>query len=111
MNIKELFEDLGVAMKKGGYTHLSFEFPIIKEDSITSIDMFDYSTRTENALKNAGIFTVQDLAELVTNSADLKPLKNMGEKSVKEVMNSLLYTCIERNIIAKRKPYEGIKMY
>ena len=108
MEMKDLFEGIGVAMKEGGYKHLKFEWRISPKDSITPIDIMDFSTRTENALKSAGIFTMKDLADRVTNSSDLKPLHNMGAKSVKEVMNALLYTHIERNVLNKRKPYEGI---
>lgn len=108
MEINDIFESIGVAMKEGGYKHLQFEWRILPKDAVTPIDMFDFSTRTSNALKSAGIFTVEDLANKVTNSSDLKPLHNMGAKSVKEVMNALLYTHIERNMLAKRKPCDGI---
>ena len=110
MDIKDLFEGIGIAMKEGGYKHLQFEWRIVPKDAVTPIDALDFSTRTSNALKSAGLFTMKDLAEHVTNSSDLKPLHNMGAKSVKEVMNALLYTHIERNIENKRKPYDGITL-
>ena len=108
MEMKDLFEAIKPAMKDGGYKHLKFEWRIIPKDEITPIDYLEFSTRTSNALKTAGIFTMKDLADRVTNGSDLKPLHNMGAKSVKEVMNALLYTHIERNILNKRKPYDGI---
>lgn len=111
MDITELFEQLVSGLKESNYTRVSFEFPITKKDEMTSIDYFDFNVRTSNALKNAGIFSISELAEKTTTSKDLKAFKGMGTACVKEVMNALLYTCIERNVKANRKPFEGIRAY
>lgn len=111
MTVTELFKKLVEGLKESNYTRVSFEFPIKKDDVITSIDFFDFSTRTSNSLKNAGIFSISELAEKVNSTKDLKGIKAMGVKSANEVMNALLYTCIERNLLAGRKPYDGIKAY
>ena len=108
MTIEELFENIKVSMQETGHKHLKFEFRITKEDEITPIDMFEFSTRTSNALKGAHIFTVKELADRTTNSASLKGIHNLGAKSVKEIMNGLLYEHIVRNVENGRKPYDGI---
>lgn len=52
-----------------------------------SIDMLDLSVRADHALKRSGIETVRQLCKLTM--LDLCKIRNMGEKTVKEVIEKL----------------------
>lgn len=109
-NIKEIFEELIFTMRTKGYHRIRFEFRILPKDDEIPIDDLDLNVRPINALKNAGIFTIKDLAEKYNTPKDLEGIPNLGEKSRGEVMGALIYTHIERNINNGRKPYDGITL-
>ncbi len=58
--------------------------PAIKPLSIISLDL---SVRSYNCLKRAGYETLDDLAKLTTR--ELKSIKNLGQKSVDEIIDKL----------------------
>jgi len=66
---------------------------IDKEDDITqavlemSIDELELSVRSYNCLKRAGINTVEELTN--RTSEDMMKVRNLGRKSLEEVLNKL----------------------
>ena len=52
-----------------------------------TIEELDFSVRSFNCLKRAGINTVKDLASLTQD--DLMKVRNLGKKSLKEVKEKL----------------------
>lgn len=70
--------------RTGGY-----KIPIEEKDPIMyfSIDDLDLSQRPNNCLRRAGITTIGQLCELT--ETQLKKIRNMGIKSVKEVIDAL----------------------
>ena len=62
-----------------------------KTESVEKLDItieeLDLSVRSFNCLKRAGINTVGDLVK--TTEEDMKKVRNLGAKSLKEVMNKL----------------------
>lgn len=54
----------------------------------TSIDEMELSTRTHNCLKRAGITTVGQILEM--DDKDLLAIRNLGEKSLTEIHDSLV---------------------
>ena len=71
----------------------SAEVMIDKEDDITqavlemSIDELELSVRSYNCLKRAGINTVEELTN--RTSEDMMKVRNLGRKSLEEVLNKL----------------------
>ena len=71
----------------------SVEVMIDKEDDITqavlemSIDELELSVRSYNCLKRAGINTVEELTN--KTSEDMMKVRNLGRKSLEEVLNKL----------------------
>jgi DNA-directed RNA polymerase subunit alpha len=57
------------------------------QDLKKTIDELDLSVRSYNCLKNAGIFTVEEL--IVWSETRLRGLRNFGEKSLKEIKAKL----------------------
>lgn len=62
------------------YNHIEYDL-----DLSTPITALNLSTRSINALENAGIYTVSLLLSL--NTEDLHGIKNLGTKSIKEIIN------------------------
>ncbi len=79
---EEIFEEFVESDKK----------PSQQPISITSLDL---SVRSYNCLKRAQLETIDDLAELTTR--ELKEIKNLGSKSVDEIISKLA----ENDIILK----------
>lgn len=69
----------------------NFRFPVYMNDGFmsTDIDVLDLSVRASNGLKKAGFFTVGAMVEKISGRDDLLKLRNMGKKSVSEVMEKL----------------------
>ncbi|MDP3982772.1 MAG: DNA-directed RNA polymerase subunit alpha [bacterium] len=59
----------------------------VEEKDEESIEALELNTRVENALKKEGIETVRQLAQY--KRADVKKIKNMGQKSVQEIKEKL----------------------
>lgn len=104
-------EEMVEMMKEKKYDHIEFSFVIKESDVNIPIEHLDLKTRSINGLKRAGIFTLKDLAERVSNSKDLKGIRNLGKESSMEIMRALLCAHINRNIEEKRKPLHGINVY
>lgn len=88
--IKEIFEqipELEVRTARGG----KFKFPIYMTGSLanTPIDALELSVRSYNCLKRVGINTIGELCEKVRCSGELKSIRNCGNTSVAEIMDSL----------------------
>ncbi len=63
------------------------------QDLKKTIDELDLSVRSYNCLKNAGIFTVEEL--IVWSETRLRGLRNFGEKSLKEIKAKLAVMGLE----------------
>ena len=50
----------------------------------TGIDDINFSVRSQNALKRAGLFTVRNVIEAIANE-DLLRIRNLGKKSLTEI--------------------------
>lgn len=74
-------------MKKGDH----FRFPVYMNPAFTNtdIDSLDLSFRSSNCLKKAGYFTIGALVENINGREELLKIRNMGKKSVSEVMEKL----------------------
>jgi len=59
----------------------------VEEKDEESVEALELNTRVENALKKEGIETVRQLAQY--KRADVKKIKNMGQKSVQEIKEKL----------------------
>ena len=51
----------------------------------TEIEQLDLSVRTQNCLKRAGVFTVEDLCK--KTKLDVMRIRNLGRKSVQELLD------------------------
>lgn len=78
------------------------------ENDERSIDIFNFSTRTYNALRRAGIDTVGKLIRLTYT--EIIRIKNLGGKSVKEIMNvKKEYICPEKKPVKTDFSLDDIK--
>ena len=109
MSTKDYVGELVSMMKKTGYQNLRLHFRMRESDASVPIESLDLNVRPINALKRGGIFTLKDLVDKYNTSRDLSRIKNMGVKSVGEIIGALVYTHIDRNINEGRKPYEDIE--
>lgn len=82
----ELFIDLSETAK---HTQVMVEKEESKKEKILEmpIEELELSVRSYNCLKRAGITTVQDLAN--KSEADMMKVRNLGKKSLDEVINKL----------------------
>ena len=82
----ELFIDLSETAKN---TQVMIEKEESKREKILEmpIEELELSVRSYNCLKRAGITTVQDLAN--KSEADMMKVRNLGKKSLDEVINKL----------------------
>ncbi len=55
------------------------------------IDVLDLSVRASNCLKRANIYTLADLTERTED--DLAKIRNLGKKSVDEIIENLRILC------------------
>ena len=55
----------------------------------TSIDDINFSVRSQNALKRAGLFTVRNVIEAISND-ELLRIRNLGKKSLTEIKTRIL---------------------
>ena len=55
----------------------------------TSIDDINFSVRSQNALKRAGLFTVRRVIEAISNDGLLN-IRNLGKKSMNEIKTRIL---------------------
>lgn len=84
-----------------------YRFPIYINSSLeeTDIENLELTVRAYNCLKRAGYHTVADLVNNIGSEEDLKKIRNCGNTSVKEIMNSLLCYQYEILSLEKRKKY------
>ena len=61
----------------------------IKSAKSMTIKELDLSIRATNCLARAEIFTVQDLLDKIKTPDDMIRIRNMGKKSLEEVINKL----------------------
>jgi hypothetical protein len=82
-----VFRILLSKINKGSFGYSMFTYNHIEYDLDlnTPITALNLSTRSINALENAGIYTVNLL--LTLNVEDLHGIKNLGIKSIKEIIN------------------------
>lgn len=55
----------------------------------TSIDDISFSVRAQNALKRAGLFTVRNVIEAISNDSLLQ-IRNLGKRSLNEIKTKML---------------------
>jgi len=55
----------------------------------TSIDDINFSVRSQNALKRAGLFTVRNVIEAISHDGLLQ-IRNLGKKSMNEIKTRIL---------------------
>lgn len=79
--MKYLFNDSKDAIK-----YLEDE-PLEEEKTQLTIDELNITARPYNALKRAGIFTVDELTDMTVK--DMKRIRNMGDKSLNEIKLAL----------------------
>ena len=86
-----------------------FRFPIyINEDmNNTGIEVLDLSARASNCLEQAGYTTVGKLVEKINKREDLKKLRNCGEKTMDEIMESLF--CFQYTQLKEEKKTKFIR--
>ena len=75
------------AKRGGGYTLQKEDKPEEAKLYGESIDILDLSIRASNGLLRAGIKTIGELCQLT--EPDVRRIRNMGEKSVREVKSRL----------------------
>lgn len=80
-------EDLSILVGK------RFKFPIYPEADYMKLDIsyLDMSQRAFNAIKRSNINTVEELATVIESESDLRNFRNLGAKTAKEIMLSLLF--------------------
>ena len=62
----------------------NIKFPVMETQSFmqTSVDALDLDTRSSNALKRGGLYTIQDI---VNNYEKLKDIRSCGTKSINRI--------------------------
>ena len=78
---------VSVNEKKGG--RLKFRMYVTEQMWETSIDALELSVRSYHSLKRAGLDTIGDIAEAVSNGMDLSTIRNCGAKSRREIQERL----------------------
>lgn len=68
-----------------------FYFPLYVSSEIMheSIAVLDLSVRSINCLKRVGYNTIGDIVNNINKSEDLRSIKNCGQNSAKEIINSI----------------------
>lgn len=108
MEIQDYVDLLGVGMKEAGYKNMKISFRLIEGDDRIPIEHLDLKARSEHALRRSKINTLADLINQIDGTYDLMKIQSLGKGSAKEIMNVLLRFHIQRNLDAKRGPYDGI---
>ena len=88
--IKAIFTQIdgaGVNQRRGG--RLKFRLYLTDRLCSTDIDDLQLSVRSTNCLKRNQIYTIGELCERISSSADLYCLRNCGKTSVAEIMDNL----------------------
>ena len=55
----------------------------------TSIDNLDFSVRANNSMKRAGIFTIGEIIDIISNG-DLMRIRNLGKKTENEIKTRIM---------------------
>ena len=86
-----------------------FRFPIYINEKLydTGIEVLELSVRANNCLENAGYTTVGKLVEKINKREDLKKLRNCGEKTMDEIMESLF--CFQYTQLKEEKKTKFIR--
>ena len=84
-------------------------FPIYLNDDIykVGIEVLDLSARASNCLDQAGYTTVGKLVENINKRDDLKKLRNCGEKTMDEIMESIF--CYQYTQLKEEKKVKYIR--
>jgi DNA-directed RNA polymerase subunit alpha len=92
MGAKVLTEHLNLFVDLSGDAY-DGSFMVVKDDEkqltvlSTTIEELDFSVRSFNCLKRAGINSVEDL--IAKTEDDMMKVRNLGRKSLEEVINKL----------------------
>lgn len=87
----ELINDCGLiqAIHDVYGTNIQVEIGFSSAACETSIDDINFSVRSQNALKRAGLFTVRNVIEAISNDG-LLHIRNLGRKSMNEIKTRIL---------------------
>ena len=103
MNKQELLDSLIRSEQTYGliqtlHTYLGNNFqvrlPLSRSTCATSIEELQLSVRSQNALMRASLFSIGDVADVISRNELLK-LRNLGKKSHREIKTSILQFCFE----------------
>jgi DNA-directed RNA polymerase subunit alpha len=89
----QMFFELGAAGVDLDFEGLADDLPELSHIPETSIDDLDFSQRTLNCLRRAGLLNLRQLAAV--NEADLTGIRGFGKKSLVEVRERLAENGIE----------------
>lgn len=69
--------------------YLKVSVPFSKRACDTTIDELDFSVRANNSLKRAGLFTIGEVIDIISNQ-ELSRIRNLGKKTENEIKTRLL---------------------
>lgn len=69
--------------------------PFSQKACDTSIDELDFSVRANNSMKRAGVFTIDEVIDLIANDGLLR-IRNLGKKTQNEIKTRVLVFGYER---------------
>ncbi len=88
--VKEVLAQLkGVEVNEKKGAKLKFRMYFTEEMWNTPINALELSVRSYHSLKRAGLDTIGDIAEAVSNGMDLGTIRNCGAKSRREIQEHL----------------------
>jgi len=110
---KAVFDDVDSRLKGISLNELrrmnggKLRFIIFETKDLYDVDILDLelSVRASNGLKRGGFLNVGELVNSIDSSEDLKKIRNLGEKSIKEIMRALFVFQYTRISPEKRDVY------
>ncbi len=89
LTLNELMSRKGAEVKEkhGGYFYFNLHMTQAMHD--TNIEALELGVRAYHSLKRAGLDTIGELAESISDGRGIKGIRNCGTKSVREIMEHL----------------------
>ena len=111
ISTKTLLTLLQTGAKAGGFRRIKFAIRLNEDDDkVDIVDGLPLTARAEHTLKQNRIMTMKDLIKHVNNSSDLNGIRNLGEKTKKQIMTMLLTLAIVRNCERGLDPLDGVQL-
>ena len=117
MTRSELAQKLAVRTNECGLIHaiheligngVNVEIGFTASACVMSIDEINFSVRSMNALRRAGIFTIGDLIKALSGDELIK-VRNLGKKSLNEIKTKLLiYGFDQLNAVDKQNFFDEL---